>query len=130
MLGLLLVTVPLIWLLVLYLRKGQWKPNVWQVLAFSGPLLAFLVVGLIVSVKIGGGSNLHNLDMFLITLVIVAALAWEAGLGKDFGAMIKASPAVRNLVLLVLVIPTLNIFVTARAEILPPQEKTERILLH
>jgi hypothetical protein len=30
------------------------------------PLLAFLVVGLIVSTKIGGGGDLHNLDMFLI----------------------------------------------------------------
>jgi len=35
----------------------------------------FLAVGLTASVKIGGGSNLHNLDMFLITLFFIAAAA-------------------------------------------------------
>lgn len=38
-------------------------------------LSGFLAVGLIISVKIGGGSNLHNLDMFLITLVLLAGVA-------------------------------------------------------
>jgi hypothetical protein len=36
---------------------------------------AFLVIGLIASVKIGGGSNLHNMDNFLVTLVVIAAIA-------------------------------------------------------
>jgi hypothetical protein len=44
-----------------------------------GEMLAFAVVGLIASTKIGGGSNLHNLDMFLIGLVFLVALAWESG---------------------------------------------------
>jgi hypothetical protein len=35
----------------------------------------FFAVGLTASVKIGGGSNLHNLDMFLVTLVIITAAA-------------------------------------------------------
>jgi hypothetical protein len=32
-------------------------------------------MGLIVSIKIGGGSNLHNLDMFILTLVFVSIIA-------------------------------------------------------
>jgi hypothetical protein len=34
----------------------------------------FLSVGLVASVKIGGGSNLHNLDMLLVTMAILPAL--------------------------------------------------------
>ena len=49
----------------------------------GAPLLAFLGVGLIVSTKIGGGGDLHNLDMFLIGLMFTAVIAWENG-GKEW----------------------------------------------
>jgi hypothetical protein len=39
----------------------------------------FLFVGLIVSTKIGGGGDLHNLDMFLIALMFSLAVAWDHG---------------------------------------------------
>ena len=45
--------------------------------------LAFLVVGLVASVKIGGGGDLHNMDMFLIGLLFTSALAWQNG-GSDW----------------------------------------------
>jgi hypothetical protein len=47
----------------------------WVCLGSAAVLAAFLGVGLVASVKIGGGSNLHNLDMFLISLVLLAAMA-------------------------------------------------------
>jgi hypothetical protein len=37
----------------------------------------------VVSVKIGGGSNLHNVDMFLIGLLFAAGLAWQSG-GREW----------------------------------------------
>ena len=37
------------------------------------PLAGFLAIGIIASAKIGGGSNLHNLDMFLLTIVLLFA---------------------------------------------------------
>jgi hypothetical protein len=40
----------------------------------GGVLGVFLAGGLVVSVKIGGGNNLHNMDVFLVTLVFVAGL--------------------------------------------------------
>jgi hypothetical protein len=58
---------------------NRWKLNLLQTLSVTLPLLAFLVVGLIVSVKIGGGGDLHNLDMFIIGLVFAAAIAWRNG---------------------------------------------------
>lgn len=80
--GLLLAVVPLLLLLGTMLATKRWLVNVWQGLAIGGGLLAFLVVGLIVSVKMGGGSNLHNLDMFLIGMLFTAAIAWENGGAK------------------------------------------------
>ena len=73
--GLLWAALPLVILLVALLIKKAWKVNWLQgaaMLLISG---AYLTVGLIASVKIGGGSNLHNLDNFLVTLVMIAAAA-------------------------------------------------------
>ena len=55
-----------------------------KLVVISGTLLAFLAVGLAASVKIGGGSNLHNLDMFLISLVLLVGIiaVRETGISK------------------------------------------------
>lgn len=81
-LELLLAAGPLVMLLVSFAVLGRWRLDPWQKLALIGVQAAFLVVGLVVSVKIGGGSNLHNLDMLLIGLLFAAGLAWEAGAEK------------------------------------------------
>jgi hypothetical protein len=53
----------------------KWVRVDWlEALALAGVLLSTLAVGLIASVKIGGGNNLHNLDMYLVSLVILTAL--------------------------------------------------------
>ena len=80
--GLLLATAPLVIILIYLVKTGRWKLNVWQKLAIVGSLLAFLVVGLIVSVKIGGGGDLHNLDMFIMGLMFAGAIAWRNGANK------------------------------------------------
>lgn len=78
--GLLLATGPLIVLLIYTIASRRWKLDIWQKLAMAVMFLAFLIVGVIASVKIGGGSNLHNLDMFLISLFFMAGLALESGM--------------------------------------------------
>lgn len=82
--ALLLSTGPLIALLVIFYVREHWKLNFWQLAALLGGLFAFLGVGVVASVKIGGGSNLHNLDMFLIGCLFAAGLAWEAGAREWF----------------------------------------------
>jgi hypothetical protein len=79
LLGLALAVLPLIAILVYLSRTGRWKLNLWQKLSIVLPLLAFLVVGLTVSVKIGGGGDLHNLDMLIIGLMFTGAVAWRSG---------------------------------------------------
>jgi hypothetical protein len=91
---------------LLYLASTRrWILNVWQKLAIVLPLLAFLVVGLIVSVKIGGGGDLHNMDMFLIGLMFASAIAWRNGGHKWIGEISLAPFWVRVVTVLMIVLP-------------------------
>ncbi len=127
LLGLLMATGPLV---VLFLICGvrQWKLNLWQKLAIWGSALAFLGVGLVVSVKIGGGSNLHNLDMFLITLLILAGLAWEAGIFSWALAPRGRTRILHLLLLLAFIIPASNGMMSASPRNLPGPEKVQPAL--
>jgi hypothetical protein len=99
--GLLFATLPLIIVLCYLFASRKWKLNVWQTLAIGSPLLAFLVVGLIISTKIGGGGDLHNMDMFLIGLMFTAVIAWER-CDRDWFMNIDLSPLGLKLLLLLL----------------------------
>jgi hypothetical protein len=108
LIGLALATLPLLLLLVYLWRTGRWKLNLWQKLAILTPLLAFLVVGLIASVKIGGGADLHNMDMLIIGLMFVAAMVWHNG-AYEWLAEIELAPAwVRLVMVALIVIPGYN----------------------
>jgi hypothetical protein len=82
-LALVLVAGPTLAVLAWLLRKRAWVLDRWQLTVLGGILAVFLVAGVIVSVKIGGGSNLHNLDMFLITLAFAVGVAFLAPSGRD-----------------------------------------------
>lgn len=79
LLGLVIAVLPVIILLIWLATTKKWKLNIWQTLAITGSLLAFLVVGLIASTKIGGGGDLHNMDMFLIGTAFTVYIAWVNG---------------------------------------------------
>ncbi len=91
LISLLIAISPLVIILAYLLAKKIWQVTRLQKLAMLLPLLVFLVIGLIASAKIGGGGDLHNLDMFLISLVLLGMLAWHNG-GRDW--MIKNSDAI------------------------------------
>jgi hypothetical protein len=105
LLALLIAVAPTLTLLIYLSVTGKWVLNTWQKLAIILPLSAFLVVGLIVSTKIGGGGDLHNLDMFLIGIVFTAVIAWENG-GRQWLGKFDTHPVwVRGVLILLLVIP-------------------------
>jgi hypothetical protein len=65
----LVMTAPLIFLMWTHLRKTRWH---WIRLTGLGLMLFVLLAGgFVVSAKIGGGSNLHNLDGFLVLSMTV-----------------------------------------------------------
>jgi hypothetical protein len=76
LLGLVKAAAPLAVLLVLAGGR-HWKPTMLQLLIVAFSLLAFLAVGLVVSTKIGGGGDLHNLDMFLIGMLFTVGVVWK-----------------------------------------------------
>ena len=128
LLGLLLAVGPLLFLLIYIIVKKRWRLDVWQKLAFGGILGAFLVVGLIISVKIGGGNNLHNLDMFLIGTLFAASLAWEAGL-KQWVKSIDAQPGwIRLLILAAVLYPAVQPVISVQPFILPLKNETQEAL--
>ena len=66
------VSLPLWWIITAKLRGQiqQWHPIRMVGLALIS--LVLFVGGLIISVKIGGGSNLHNLDAYLVVSILLA----------------------------------------------------------
>jgi hypothetical protein len=104
LLGLVIAVLPVIIVLIWLVAAKKWQLTVWQKLAVMVPLLAFLVVGLIVSTKIGGGGDLHNMDMFLIGMAFTVFIAWVNG-GRE-AVLSSAMPVWVRLVFAVsLIIP-------------------------
>jgi len=67
----LLVSLPL-FLIILYQMRNHWRSyHPIRLLGLGAILAVLLVGGMIVSTKIGGGSNLHNLDAYLTLLMLV-----------------------------------------------------------
>ncbi len=148
--ALLIAVAPTLLLLFYLSATKKWVLNAWQKAAIILPLLAFLVVGLIISTKIGGGGDLHNLDMFLIGILFTAVIAWENG-GRHWLGRIELSPLwVKVTLVLLLVIPGVQPLSALRSfqfaedlpwlvtltdvsdgkflEMLPPQEEVDEIL--
>ncbi len=73
LLGLLIVVLPTFLLATVTVFKNGWRHYYhWiRVLGLVGILLAFGLGGIIVSVKIGGGGDLHNLDAFLVFWLLI-----------------------------------------------------------
>lgn len=123
-LGLLIAVLPVILVILFWIRDRKWKLDDWQKLLLCGGSLIFLGAGLIFSVKIGGGSNLHNLDMFLILVLIISSLAWKAGLGCWLAEKIRNDSLVCLSVLAAIILPCWTSMTTAVPRIYPKAEVT------
>jgi len=150
LLALLLAVVPTIALLIYLSVTKKWVLSIWQKLAIVLPLLIFLIVGLIVSTKIGGGGDLHNLDMLLVGLLFTAVIAWENG-GRQWLGQINISPVwIKGTLVFLLVIPGIQPLTALRSfrfaedlpwlvtltdvsdgkflEMFPPQDEVDEIM--
>jgi hypothetical protein len=68
-----LVSLPLIGLMVLRLNDRWREFHFIRLLGLAAILFVLFGGGVIVSVKIGGGSNLHNLDAYLTLLLVIGS---------------------------------------------------------
>ncbi len=90
----LLVSVPVFALMVLRLMP-IWRNFHWLRLLGLGAILGVLFGGgVVVSVKIGGGSNLHNLDAYLVLLLVIGSYVWFSFIpdknSEDQGIVIRS----------------------------------------
>lgn len=79
----LLVSLPLIMAIIIQIRKGSYyiQPVKW--VGFILISLVLFLGGLVVSVKIGGGSNLHNLDAYFVVLITIAGYIFWGKMVQD-----------------------------------------------
>ncbi|HEX5808566.1 MAG TPA: hypothetical protein VFY25_07860, partial [Anaerolineales bacterium] len=84
-------------------HKADWHPV--RLVMIFGALLAVFLGGVVVSLKIGGGANLHNMDAYFILLLIVAAHLLFARYRSENGGAGQATPLHWLLVLALLYHP-------------------------
>ena len=109
--------------------KGRWArvhPVRW--LAMGAILGTLLVGGILVSVKIGGGSNLHNLDAYLVALLIVGTYAYfgRASIAGDEGR--EFSRSAWGLDALALAVPALFVLSSPIVNSPPDRQLGQRVL--
>ena len=83
-------TLPLWIILGWWMLSSRGQLDWIQKTAIAGALIGFFAIGLVISTKIGGGGDLHNLDMFLATLLVVTVL-WLTSL--DLNSVQASLPA-------------------------------------
>jgi hypothetical protein len=75
--GVLIVSIAPALIIFMALRRNLREWHVLRLAGLAAALVVLLLGGLVVSVKIGGGGDLHNLDAFIILLLITtSALFW------------------------------------------------------
>lgn len=81
--GTLLVSAPLLVYVLLALRGWgkRWHPL--RLIGIWGIILGMFAGSLVVSVKIGGGANLHNMDSYLVLLLLLAASLYTGRMTED-----------------------------------------------
>jgi hypothetical protein len=75
--GVFLASLPIFMLLgiLMYRCWRQYEPT--RLISIGGILAMFFTGGVIVSIKIGGGNNLHNLDLYFFFLLIVTVFIFR-----------------------------------------------------
>jgi hypothetical protein len=128
LLGALLAVGPLLALLVWggVKRRSSWG---WlEGLGLGLALATFLAVGLTASVKIGGGSNLHNLDMFLVGLMM--AVTWAAFRLRGQGRLRWSTLpiGIQGLAILAIAIPSFDVVRSGGPLLLPSDQQVQESL--
>lgn len=111
--ALLIAILPTAYVLWRMQHENQWRLARWQAVVLILPLAAFLAVGLVASTKIGGGGDLHNLDMFFIGVAFTVCLAWLNG-GRDYLLSETLSAGVKGAVIIALMLPAFSSYMQLR----------------
>jgi len=103
--GITLVSLPILLALAWMLRGATRRIHFLRWLALTAMLDLLFAGGLVVSVKIGGGADLHNMDAFMVLLALIAALVFGGQLKTEAGQNWAAGILPAGLVFAALLIP-------------------------
>ncbi|MBN2046981.1 MAG: hypothetical protein JW750_03975 [Anaerolineaceae bacterium] len=109
--------------------KKYWRVNRFQIISMGIISGMFWLVGLVISTKIGGGSNLHNLDMLWITLVLIGATC-VIQLQSKWMDLLRADRIFFALFLLTLLMPSVYSFLRVPGRMDLPGEQAVDELIH
>jgi hypothetical protein len=81
--SILFVTLPLVVIIIIKLtsKRVYYAPS--RLILLAGLSCILLLGGLVASVKIGGGSNLHNLDAYMIIILIITSYLYYEKMAPD-----------------------------------------------
>ena len=79
-----MVCIPLVLAVIFYLMKNKSAKLHWlRWLGLFGILAVFMLGGILVSIKIGGGGDLHNMDAFLMFFLLISLEILSGSLVSD-----------------------------------------------
>lgn len=91
LLGSIGVIFPFALIFILYLHKHWREISLWRWTAITAILGIFYVGGVIVSLKVGGGSNLHNLDAFWSFFAVFIGYLLRSKIESDYPEITSSS---------------------------------------
>jgi hypothetical protein len=93
-----LVSFPIIGLLGLHLANHWREFRPLRLLSLAAILGVLFIGGVVVSVKIGGGSNLHNLDAYLALLLVIGSAIFFGRFQPDQPSQVGESVLIRPII--------------------------------
>ena len=126
-----LASLPLIGIILIELYRSGFNYLPVRHLGIASILLVLFVGGLIVSAKIGGGNNIHNLDAYLIILLVSGTYIFFGRSIPDFDSPPRhvSQKLINLLISIAVIIPIIFTLEGGRPVDLPEKSRTENALL-
>jgi hypothetical protein len=127
----LLASLPLLGIIAIQLYKSAFNYHLIRRLGIGVILLVLFLGGLIVSTKIGGGNNIHNLDAYLLILLITGSYVYFEKTAPDNKLPERNTPQRLShlFISLAILIPVLFTLQDGKPVSLPKPAKTENARL-
>lgn len=122
LIALAIAVIPLVVFLVWLNSSRRWYLDGYQITILVVSCAGLLTAGLVASTKIGGGSNLHNLDMFFLLLVFILGAALREQVKANEIPFHHWPPWVKVLIFVGVLTPAWTIFSQGGPMVLPPQD--------
>ncbi|MEE9188980.1 MAG: hypothetical protein V3U36_06395, partial [Anaerolineales bacterium] len=127
----LLASLPLLGIIAIQLYKSAFNYHLIRRLGIGVILLVLFLGGLIVSTKIGGGNNIHNLDAYLLILLVTGSYVYFEKTAPDNKLPERNTPQRLShlFISLAILIPVLFTLQDGKPVSLPKPAKTENARL-